>query len=61
MGNSWQVYLERLDCVERMRQSRREFLARFWIWRPYPKHSLGEQQLREQGYENLNEIERNNQ
>ena len=59
MDDCWQRYVKRLIDRERNRQAVRDWLSRFWIWLPYSKYSLSEQELRDRGFENLNE--RNNQ
>lgn len=56
MPNIWKKHCENLMAIERRRRERQAFLRRFWIWRPYSKYILTEQELYEQGYGNLGHI-----
>lgn len=56
MPDIWKKHCENLMEIERRCRERQAFLSRFWIWRPYSKYNLSEQELYEQGYENLGHI-----
>lgn len=56
MPDIWKKHCENLMAIERRCRERQAFLSRFWIWRPYSKYNLSEQELYEQGYENLGHI-----
>ena len=56
MPDIWKKHCENLMAIERRRRGRQAFLRRFWIWRPYSRYILTEQELYEQGYENLGHI-----
>ena len=56
MSEPWENYREAVEAITRRRHVKKKFLSQFWIWRPYSKYNLSEQELYEQGYENLGHI-----
>ncbi len=57
MKTAWERYQERLEAAEKKQRHQRAFFSRVWIWRPNSKFTMSEQELRDNGYENLNEKE----